>query len=122
MSDPSPEPPGALLVSEEGPVLSTEDHAVSLIGDALSVRATRVVIPVGRLDPAFFDLSSRQAGDFLQKFINYRLQVAIVGDIAAALESSSALRAFVIESNRGASVRFAPDLDSLRAMSPVSRS
>jgi len=122
MFDPSPEPPDALLVSEEGPALSTADHAVSLIGDALSVRAIRVVIPVGRLDPSFFDLSSRLAGDFLQKFTNYRLQVAIVGDISAALESSSALRAFVVESNRGSSARFAPDMDSLQAMSPVSRS
>ena len=67
------------------------------------------MIPVERLDPAFFDLSSLVAGEFLQKIVNYRLRIAIVGDIARFTESSGALRDFVWESNRGTQVWFVDD-------------
>ena len=96
-----------------GPPVSSVDDALSMLGDAMSIGASRVVIPVARLSPAFLDLSSRLAGDILQKFTNYRMKVALVGDITSALEASSALRAFVAESNRGEGVWFAPDRASL---------
>eukprot|EP01030_Chromulinospumella_sphaerica_P014623 gene14623-14420_t len=99
-----------LLVAAEGPPLGSERDATDLIGDALSVGAGAVAIPVARLDPAFLDLSSRMAGLMIQKFTNYRLNLVFVGDISAALARSEALRAFVIESNRGRGVRFVETL------------
>lgn len=46
----------------EGAPLGSERDATDLIGDALSVGAATVDIPVARLDPAFLDLSNRGRG------------------------------------------------------------
>jgi len=55
------------------------------------------------------------AGEILQKLINYRFRVAILGDVSAAVAGSAALRDFVVESNRGEMVWFLPDLAALEA-------
>ncbi len=75
-----------------------------------SAEAEWIAVPVARLDPAFFDLSSGVAGDFVQKFVNYGQRLAIVGEIPAP---SAALRDFVRECNRGRQVWFVADADEL---------
>ena len=92
----------------------SEHEAVTLIGDALSEKAAVVAIPVERLSPAFLDLSTRLAGEVLQKFVNYGRRVAIVGDVSAAVAASKPLADFVRESNRGRHVWFVSDLAELR--------
>lgn len=47
----------------------------------------------------FFKLSTRIAGEVLQKFVNYGMMMAIVGDFSCY--DSKALRDFIYESNRG---------------------
>jgi hypothetical protein len=106
---------------DTGPLVSSVDDALSVLGDAMSIGASQVVIPVARLSPAFLDLSSGLAGDILQKFSNYRMKVVLFGDITTALEASSALRTFVAESNRGEGVWFAPDQEALDARLAGSR-
>jgi hypothetical protein len=49
----------------------------------------------------------------LQKAANYGFKFAVVGDIAAHVAASDALRDFVVESNRGTSIFFAPDMEAL---------
>ena len=90
----------------DGTKLRTYNDAVDLIGKSFENRATPIVIPVECLDDEFFQLSTRIAGELIQKFVQYRLRLAIVGDISGFLAESSALRAFVIESNRGKDVWF----------------
>jgi len=63
----------------------------------------------------FFDLSTRLAGEFVQKFVNYGVALAIVGDISAHVAASTALRDSVTESNRGRHLWFAGDLEALAA-------
>lgn len=104
-----------LILAAEGPAVSTPDDAADLVGGAWARSATVVAVPVERLDPSFFDLSSGLAGELAQTFANYRLRLAIVGDIAGHVEASTALRDFVWESNRGAHVWFVPDEASLAA-------
>jgi hypothetical protein len=104
-----------LVLDATGPALGSYRDATDVIGEALGQDATMVVLPVERLQPAFFELKTRVAGEFIQKLINYRLKVAVVGDITAQVEASDALRDFVRESNRGNSVCFLPDLDALQA-------
>lgn len=99
----------------EGPPFLTTDDAVSLIGEARSGGATLIAIPTSRLIEDFFRLRTGLAGAFLQKFVMYGLQVAILGDIEAAVASSVALRDFVLESNRGASIWFCKDEKELAA-------
>lgn len=104
-----------LILAGEGPAVSTPDDAADLVGDAWAHAATVVAVPVERLDPAFFDLASGVAGEITQKLVNYRLRLAIVGDIAEHVEASRSLRDFVWESNRGTQVWFVPDEASLAA-------
>jgi hypothetical protein len=90
----------------DGTKLRTYNDAVDLIGKSFENRATLIVIPVECLDDEFFQLSTRIAGELIQKFVQYRQRLAIVGDISGFLAESSALPAFVTESNRGKDVWF----------------
>ncbi|MEV0428111.1 DUF4180 domain-containing protein [Micromonospora sp. NPDC050495] len=101
-----------LVCDPSGPPLSTERDALDLIGAAFA-GAEVVAVPAERLDPAFFSLGNRFAGEIMQKFVNYRLRLVVVGDISAHLAASGALRALVAESNRHDQVWFVPDLAAL---------
>ncbi|GAA1948233.1 DUF4180 domain-containing protein [Agromyces allii] len=93
----------------EGEPISTEDDAIDLIGSVWSHDAKTAAVPVERLDPAFFDLSTGLAGAFTQKLVNYRVRLAIVGDVTGYTEASRALSDYVWESNRGDQVWFVRD-------------
>ena len=67
----------------------------------------RIIIPKSAVDEAFFDLKTGIAGEVLQKFVNYRLTVAIVGDFSGY--TSNSLKDFMYESNKGQSVFFVKD-------------
>jgi hypothetical protein len=41
-----------------------------------------VIIPAQRLDPDFFRLRTGVAGEFVQKFVTYRLRLAVVGNVS----------------------------------------
>jgi hypothetical protein len=103
-----------LVCDPAGPPVATEQDALDLIGAAFA-GAEVVAVPASRLDPAFFTLGTRFAGEVMQKFVNYRLRLVVVGDISAHLAASPALRALVHESNRADHVWFVPDLDALDA-------
>ncbi|GLU48282.1 DUF4180 domain-containing protein [Nocardiopsis ansamitocini] len=103
-----------LVCSSEGPPLRDERAATDVLGDGFGRGATWVAVPVARLTDAFFQLRTRVAGEIVQKFANYRMGLAIVGDISRYVDSSTALRDFVGESNRGGQLCFVPDIDALR--------
>ncbi|QXI30750.1 DUF4180 domain-containing protein [Pseudomonas vanderleydeniana] len=104
-----------LAWADSGAVLACEQDAQELIAVAWETGASLLAIPVGRLAPAFFDLRSGLAGVVLQKFVNYRLRVAIIGEIAVYTRGSEALAEFVSESNAGRSVWFLPSRADLQA-------
>jgi hypothetical protein len=97
----------------DGARLRTYNDAVDLVGKSFEDHATLIVIPVDCLDDDFFTLSTRIAGELIQKIVQYRRRLVIVGDISGFLAESSALRAFVAESNRGKDVWFLPSLEEL---------
>ncbi|MEV7230011.1 DUF4180 domain-containing protein [Polymorphospora sp. NPDC051019] len=103
-----------LVCDPAGPPLVTEQDALDLIGAAFA-GAEVVAVPASRLGDDFFSLGTRFAGEVMQKFVNYRIRLVVVGDISRHLAASSALRALVYESNRAAQVWFVPDLDALDA-------
>jgi hypothetical protein len=92
--------------SPEGDKIQNERDAMEIIGEALQQRAGLVLIPSERFGADFFRLRTTVAGQIIQKFVTYRLRLAIVGDISPYLAQSTALRDFVIESNRGRRVWF----------------
>jgi hypothetical protein len=104
-----------LCYEVQDPLLDSEQRAVDLIGEALAGHASIIAVPVDRLDNRFFQLRSGLAGAIVQKMVNYRLRLAVVGDITEQLAASSALRAWVRECQRGTTVFFVPSLDALTA-------
>ncbi|KAA5825913.1 DUF4180 domain-containing protein [Saccharopolyspora hirsuta] len=100
-----------LVCDADGPEVSTVQDALDLIG--ASYGGEVVALPASRLDARFFDLRSGFAGEVMQKFVNYHVRLAIIGDISAHLEASSALQALVRESNRGRHVWFLPGVEEL---------
>lgn len=118
----TPPPPPALrtihgtpvwMCPAEGPPVAGEQDALDLIGDAGYWGARWVVVPAARFDEAFFRLRTRVAGDIVQKFVNYRMGLVVLGDVSRHTEGSSALRDFVRECNRGTQTWFVPTLRDL---------
>jgi hypothetical protein len=105
----------ACRVDPSGPVIVDGQGVVDIIGETWDQDVDLLVVPVERLAPEFFQLSTGLAGEVLQKFVDYGYQVAIVGDIEAHLAASSALRDLVRESNSGRHVWFLPDQAALDA-------
>ena len=108
-------PHRVLHVDGVGPKLSTERDAVDLVGEAFGADASVLVVPASRLDPSFFDLSTRRAGDFAQKLVDYRVQLVVLGDVSRHEAASAAFADWVRESNRGRHVWFVPDEGTLAA-------
>ncbi|MFD0350400.1 DUF4180 domain-containing protein [Kitasatospora aburaviensis] len=98
-----------MRVAAEGAPIREERDATDLIGEAFGLGATWVVLPVARLHEDFFRLGTRVAGGIVQKFVNYRIGLVVLGDIAHHVAASEALRDFVRESNRGRQLWFLAD-------------
>jgi hypothetical protein len=102
-----------LEYSAEGPILDRDRSVMDLIGDAMANSAVLVVVPAARFSADFYQLRTGLAGDLLQKFVNYRLRLAIVGDLSKAMSESEPLNAFVKESNRGDHIWFLSSIGEL---------
>ncbi len=63
-----------------------------------------VILNKSVISEAFFDLKTRFAGEILQKFINYHMKIAVVGDFS--IYSSKSLKDFMYESNKGKNMFF----------------
>ena len=104
----------AVLVVDAGGDPIDGRAARDLVAEAFAAGATMLAIPVGRLEPAFFDLRSGVAGDILQVSATYRTRLAIVGELPKPAASSNAFAALVRESNAGTQHWFVASLDALR--------
>ncbi|MFF7445361.1 MULTISPECIES: DUF4180 domain-containing protein [unclassified Streptomyces] len=102
-----------LRCAADGPPLDGERAALDLIGDAMGLGAELVAVPAERVDEEFFRLRSGVAGAVMQKFVNYRVRLAVVGDVSRHVEGSDALRDFVHETNQGGHIWILADFDAL---------
>ena len=102
-----------LRCAPEGPPLDGERAALDLIGDAMGRDAQIVAVPAERVGAEFFRLGSGVAGAIAQKFVNYRVRLAVLGDISRQVGESTALRDFVHETNQQSHVWFLADFDAL---------
>lgn len=98
-----------LVCPAEGETIGDERAALDLIGDAGYQGARWVVLPAGRFAETFFRPRTRVAGDIVQKFVQYRMGLVVLGDISAHTEASAALRDFVRECNRSRHTWFVRD-------------
>ena len=93
----------AEVISDEHMITSLED-ATDLIGNLYYQEADKVILHEKAIAPAFFDLKNKLAGGILQKFSNYRMRLAIVGDFGRY--PGKALGDFIRESNKGGQINF----------------
>lgn len=95
-------------------VVSSSEILIDDVQSALDLMATvqyetgcyRMVINKSLLSESFFDLKTRLAGEILQKFINYRVKIAIVGDFS--VYPSQSFQDFIYECNSGHDIFFLP--------------
>lgn len=98
---------GSLIaaVDEDGIVIANAQDALDLMATAYhTLGCGKLLIPKENICREFFDLKTGLAGEILQKFTNYGMRLAIVGDFSNI--QSKALRDFIYESNNGSQVFF----------------
>jgi len=105
----------ALLCTADGAPIASDRAASDLLSESFSCGAKLIVIPAERLGEDFFRLRTGLAGAFIQKLVNYRRRLAVVGDISRWAAQSDAFRDFVYEANKGRDVWFVADLAELEA-------
>jgi Domain of unknown function (DUF4180) len=102
-----------LVCASDGKHLKSERDALDLIGEAMQQGSEWILVPVERLDEAFFHLKTRLVGEIIQKFVTYRRHLVILGDISQYKAQSRAFRDFVYEADLGNDVWFVTNLQEL---------
>jgi hypothetical protein len=93
----------AEIISDDLVITSTQ-HALDLMADCRYQGAEKIIIHEKNIIPEFFDLKTGIAGEILQKFTTYRVQLAIVGDYSKY--TSKSLQDFIYESNKHGRISF----------------
>jgi hypothetical protein len=105
----------AELVADEV-VINTTDDGLDLMGNLYYQGFDKILIHEKNLTPDFFDLKNGIAGEILQKFSNYRIRLAIVGDFSKYTRKS--VNDFIYESNKGKQIVFVRSVtDAIRILS-----
>ncbi len=84
--------------------LGTAGDILDLMGDAIHQGANALIIHQQDLPSGFFELRNGIAGEILQKFSNYQMKLAIIGEFGQF--NSHTLNAFIMECNRGRHIFF----------------
>lgn len=103
---------GAIKIAEiiaEEILISNAEEGLQLMVDLYYQDCDKIIIREKNISPDFFDLKTGLAGEILQKFSNYRVQLAIIGDFSKY--SSKSLEDFIYESNKGRQVNFLGSLE-----------
>jgi hypothetical protein len=93
-------------------VIKSKEVLVRDVQSALDFMATvkyetgcsHIILGKAAICEDFFDLKTKLAGEILQKFVNYHVRIAIVGDFSGY--KSKSLKDFIYESNNGNDVFF----------------
>ena len=99
-------------VLSDSVILNTPHEAVDLMMSFFPMGIRKMILHKENINPDFFLLHSGLAGEILQKFVNYRVQLAIVGDFKNL--TSNGLRTLILESNRGNQVFFLEDVEEAK--------
>jgi len=85
-------------------LITNPQDALDLLADLYYQGFDGIILYEKNITPTFFDLSSGLAGEILQKFSNYRIKLAIIGDFSSY--KSKSLKDFILESNKLGSINF----------------
>lgn len=99
-----------MILLQENPIKAVRvepEHTIAKVADLLDLmmtvayqyEASNLILSKQTLEDDFFKLRTGIAGEMLQKFSNYKMKVAIVGDFSGY--TSKSLRDFIYECNQG---------------------
>ena len=96
-------------VLSESIVIARIEDGLNLMADIYYQGYDAIIIHEKNITPDFFDLKTGIAGEILQKFSNYRMRLAIVGDFTTYKIKS--FNDFVFESNKNGQINFVGSLE-----------
>ncbi|MDF2872430.1 MAG: hypothetical protein K0R05_4005 [Anaerocolumna sp.] len=100
------------LVQEKELVIKDIQSALDLLATVwYETGSNYLIITKECITEDFFVLSTRLAGEILQKFINYNIKVAITGDYSGY--TSKPLKDFIYECNMGKDIFFLSSVEYL---------
>ena len=99
----------AEVISEEI-LVSNPEEGLQLMADLYYQEFDKIILYERNISADFFDLKTGLAGEILQKFSNYRVQLVIVGNFSKY--GGKSIKDFIFESNNGRQVNFLPDLNT----------
>lgn len=91
-------------VVSEGIVISNAEDGLDLLGNVYYQDFDKIIIYEKNITPDFFDLKTGVAGEILQKFSNYRVRLAIIGNFSSY--QSKSIKDFIFESNKMGQINF----------------
>jgi hypothetical protein len=92
-----------IAVISDAKIESVQD-AFDIMAEVSYAGCGSIIVQKDMLPESFFSLKTGLAGEILQKFSNYRVKLAIVGDFDNV--KSGSLKSFIYESNKGNQVFF----------------
>lgn len=95
-----------------GVLIQETQDALDLMAEVSYLNSHKIIIKEDQVTPAFFDLKSGIAGEILQKFSTYKVQLAIIGDFSKY--TSKSLIDFMFESNKYGRINFVSSFDEAR--------
>ena len=91
-------------IKSEAILINNLYDATQLLGDLYYQGFDKIILEEKHICPDFFDLKTKLAGEILQKFSNFKMKLAIVGDWGKY--ESKSLQDFIFESNKGTLINF----------------
>ena len=101
---------GSVRIVECLEAITATGDALELVSACAEQDATRILLDDRFLPPAFFELRSGFAGEFVQKLVNYRVQLAVV--FSNVSSHGERFEQFVAEARRGRVFRAFDDRES----------
>ena len=97
-------------VKSENVLIKDADTALDLMASVnYETNCSRLILDKSSVIEDFFKLSTGIAGAVLQKYVNYNIKLAIIGDYSGY--TSKPLQDFIYESNRGQYFYFVETLE-----------
>lgn len=96
-------------ISSNAILISNPDEGLQLLVDIYYQDIDKIILHEKNFNPAFFDLKNGIAGEILQKYSNYKVRLAIVGEFSNY--QSKSLQDFIFESNKQKQVNFTQSIE-----------
>lgn len=93
-------------------LITNAEDGLQLLVDLYYQGFNKIILHEENIISDFFELKTGLAGEILQKFSNFRVQLVIVGDFSKY--TSKSIQDFIYESNKGKLINFLPTAEAAK--------